>query len=142
MTFLSEHWGLVLAAAVPLVALLAAYQQVREKAPFLLETDQGRLTLDDLQLVWSGGSAGPLTLAWVDVASVQIHTTDQGPFVEDVHWVIAPRDGSAPLVVPGGNEGVSALLDIAPRFLDRFDHEAVIEAMGCTDNRTFMVWSA
>jgi hypothetical protein len=75
---------------------------------------------------------------WSDLVSVRIVTTSGGPFLDDVFWVLSGRDGSA-CVVPNGREE-----DLLPRLqkLPGFDHNAVINAMTCTDDAEFLCWTA
>lgn len=72
-----------------------------------------------------------------DLESVAIRTTDTGPFLADVWWVLT--GGGHTCFVPQGATGEKQLMDrlfALPEF--RFD--AVIEAMGCADNADFLCW--
>jgi len=75
---------------------------------------------------------------WDDLVRVEIMTTDQGPFVDDVFWLLSAEDHGC--AVPSESEGMLALLERLQE-LPGFDDEAVIRAMGCTDNEFFEVWS-
>mgnify|MGYP001544696844 CR=1 FL=1 len=61
----------------------------------------------------------------------------QGPFDDDVFFVIETADKN--FVIPQAAPGASQLLE---RFqqLPGFDNEAVIDSMGCTDNKEFVCW--
>jgi hypothetical protein len=78
------------------------------------------------------------SLAWEQVTRVTIRTTDQGPFVEDVFYILESADGET-LVVPQMAPGCEELLS-ALQALPGFDNEAVIAAMACTDNQEFLCW--
>jgi hypothetical protein len=65
-------------------------------------------------------------------------TTDHGPFVDDVFWLLIGEDGKG-CAVPSEAEGMKALLERLQR-LPGFDNEAVIAAMGSTSNARFRVW--
>jgi hypothetical protein len=71
-----------------------------------------------------------------DLVEIRIETTDLGPLFEDAEWVFRFADGSE-VREPNGSIGVHL-----PRLqqLPGFDNDAVIEAMSCVDNRTFVVW--
>jgi hypothetical protein len=74
---------------------------------------------------------------WSDLERVVIETTSAGPFADDVFWVLlGPSTGC---VIPSEATGIEALI---PRLqqLPNFDHRAVIEAMGCTADRSFLCW--
>ena len=70
--------------------------------------------------------------------SVDIATTNEGPWVDDVFWLLSAGDHGC--VVPSEAEGMGELLTRLGE-LPGFDDEAVIRAMGCTDNEFFPVWS-
>ena len=71
-----------------------------------------------------------------ELKRVEIMTTDEGPFVEDVFWLLDAGDHGC--VIPGefGNQILDHIGDCPG-----IDHEAVIKAMGCTEDDRFVVWS-
>jgi hypothetical protein len=77
------------------------------------------------------------SMRWADLREVVIVTTSEGPFLEDVFFVL--RDGTSELVVPQGARGSDALLSRLGQ-LSGFDDDKVIEAMSCTSDRTFVCW--
>ena len=76
------------------------------------------------------------TVRWSDLQEVRILTTDEGPYVDDVIWMLLGKDGGG-CAVPSETEGMKELL---PRLqqLPGFDNEAVIKAMGSTNNARFV----
>lgn len=74
---------------------------------------------------------------WSDLTAVLIETTDQGPFQNDVFWVLIGRAGRC--VVPQEAEGSQALL-AQLQTLPGFDSAVVVEAMGSAENKTFVCW--
>ncbi|MEL6546965.1 MAG: hypothetical protein AAFQ82_20225, partial [Myxococcota bacterium] len=80
------------------------------------------------------------TVLLEDLQSVRIITTDEGPFVEDVFWVLIPHAGE-PVVIPSGESGTQDLLELVGT-LDGFDHRAVIAAMGSVEHAEFVCWEA
>ena len=72
-----------------------------------------------------------------DIHEIGIETTDTGPFVEDVYWLIN-RDTDG-LRVPQESPVFKALME---RFgsLQGFDWKPFAEAMACTDCRYFLCW--
>jgi hypothetical protein len=78
------------------------------------------------------------TVRWSDLQEVCILTTDDGPYVDDVIWILAGVDGGG-CAVPSETQGMKELL---PRLqeLPGFDNEAVIKAMGSTSNARFVCW--
>ena len=75
--------------------------------------------------------------AWEGVHLVEIRTTDHGPFVEDVFLVV--HSGDARLVVPQGADGFGALLEHLQGW-PGFDNGAVVAAMTCTEDASFICW--
>lgn len=80
------------------------------------------------------------TVERVTVAELQgilIETTSDGPFVPDVFWILVGTSGGC--VIPQGATGESVLLERLQK-LPGFDNEALIQAMGSTDDRKFLCW--
>jgi hypothetical protein len=76
-------------------------------------------------------------VTWDELTSVEIVTTDGGPFVEDVFWVLHGADRGC--VVPQEAEGCKELLERLQK-LPGFNNQAVINAMGCTSNAHLLAW--
>lgn len=79
------------------------------------------------------------SVRWDDLAEVGIITTSEGPWSEDVFWVLIASDGKSGCAVPQGAEGSDALLEALQK-LHGFDNEAVIKAMGSTADAKFTCW--
>ena len=75
---------------------------------------------------------------WAELQVVLIETTDAGPWGDDVLWVLA-GEGSG-CVVPSEAEGMGELLERLQR-LPGFRNSAVIDAMGCAENRIHIIWN-
>lgn len=78
-------------------------------------------------------------IRWDDLHEVGIVTTDEGPFREDVFFLLIASDGKSGCVVPQGAEGCQHLVERLLK-LPGFDNEAVIKAMGSTSNAKFVCW--
>ncbi len=79
-------------------------------------------------------------LAWADLMSVTILTSDAGPLAPDLFWVLTGREKGRSLVVEMGQAGEPELLKAMQARLQGFDNMAVIEAMGTSHNASFIVW--
>jgi hypothetical protein len=77
------------------------------------------------------------SVAWEDLRLVEIRTTDEGPFLEDVFLVLHATDGGC--VVPQAAEGFLELIKRLQQW-PGFDNTALISAMTCTDNASFVCW--
>lgn len=75
---------------------------------------------------------------WLELESVAIQTTDAGPALCDVFFVLVGK--SSKCVIPQEAEGASALLQRL-QLLPNFDYQAAIRAMSCVDNQYFQCWS-
>lgn len=79
------------------------------------------------------------SVRWDDLVEVGILTTDEGPWSEDVFWLLLASDLKSGCAVPQGAEGADKLLEVLQR-LPGFDNEAVIKAMGSTSDAKFVCW--
>jgi hypothetical protein len=94
--------------------------------------------IDDLVVRRELGDGRIEEVAWEDLIEVQIVTTDEGPFVDDVFFLLIGRDRTG-CAVPQGASGSEPLLERLQALPD-FDNGQVIEAMTCTENRRFVCW--
>ncbi|GHU06754.1 hypothetical protein FACS1894158_14110 [Betaproteobacteria bacterium] len=78
------------------------------------------------------------TIQWSELKEVAVITTDEGPFVDDVFWVLSGADTGC--LVPGEADGAKELLARLQK-LPGFNNEAAILAMGSTENAKFVCWS-
>jgi hypothetical protein len=95
------------------------------------------LSVDDEGFTFNDFGRSPERVVWDDLTEVCVVTTDRGPFVEDVFFVLATENGKT-LRIP---QPIVELhfLEILQR-LPGFDNMQFIEAMACMDNRRFVCW--
>src|SRR5687768_13148939 len=96
------------------------------------------LVIDDRGVRRDLGDGTVEEVAWEDLVEVQIVTTDEGPFVDDVFFLLAGSGGKG-VCVPQGAPGSEPLLGRL-QTLPAFDNDAVIRAMGCSENARFVCW--
>lgn len=72
------------------------------------------------------------------IQGVTIETTDEGPFVDDVFWILRDKDGAI-LKVNNAAEGIHGMMTALGK-LPGYDQGAVIEAQVCVENRIFKVY--
>ena len=94
--------------------------------------------IDPDWIVCNRSAASRQAVRWSDLQSVLIETTDQGPFQNDVFWVLIGSKGRC--VVPQEAVGAQELL-ARLQDLPGFDNQAVVEAMGTAENKTFLCWT-
>lgn len=76
-------------------------------------------------------------IAWQELDAVSLEATDQGPFKDDLFWIL--ESATARHVVPGETKGVTDLLRVLRR-LPGFDPEALIDATASLEPRTVTCW--
>jgi hypothetical protein len=74
---------------------------------------------------------------WVDLERVAIRTTGDGPFAEDLFWVLLGSRGTG-FVIPSALVPDGLILRLQE--LPGFDNEAVIRAMQSIDDAVFECW--
>ena len=95
------------------------------------------VTFDDTAVRRVSPEGGVEEVRWDDLAEVRIVTTSDGPFSENVHWLLVRSDGEGIAV-----QGSSVKDDLLGRLqaLPGFDHEQMALAMGSTDDAQFLCW--
>jgi hypothetical protein len=76
---------------------------------------------------------------WTDVKRALIITTSAGPWGEDVYFVLESTEGNG-CIVPHEAAARTKLLEEMQARLAGVDDRKVIEAMGSTSERTFVIW--
>ena len=77
-------------------------------------------------------------VAWDDLQEVSIAMSADGPFADDVFFVLVGQEGRG-CVVPQTAAESDQLLERLQR-LPGFDNEAVIRAMGSVEDARFVCW--
>src|SRR5437899_2476601 len=79
----------------------------------------------------------PVCLSIDEFDEIGVETTDEGPFVEDVFWIL--KRGDLRLRIGEPHPVFKMLMD---RFgsLKGFDWQPFVEAQSCTENRYFRCW--
>jgi hypothetical protein len=77
------------------------------------------------------------TVTWEELQEVFIITTDEGPYVEDVYWMLSGNGRGCAIA-----SGADGMKELVPRLqqLPGFDNAAVVQAMGSTLNARFPCW--
>jgi len=78
-------------------------------------------------------------VTWAEVAEIKIITTDEGPYKEDVFFVLVGPEKRGCLVPHDAAVRTQLLEEMQKRF-PGLDDGAVIKAMGSTSNNTFVIW--
>lgn len=110
-----------------------ALPERRRASPVMVVHDEKLISVDD-------GRGGVAVLAWADLGSVTVLTTDRGPFEADLFWILSDHDGRRSLTIPMDARGEHTLLQAMQTRLSGFDNMAVVEAMSSTTHGEFRVW--
>lgn len=108
-------------------------QRLRPAPPAL-----GQVTFDAEVLSYRAPDGQESYLRWQDLEIIAIETTDLGPFIDDLFWVLRAQDGTS-LAVPSQSTGTTDLVERLQQLKD-FDNLAMIEALGSTDRQVFICW--
>lgn len=100
-----------------------------------------RLSLEDGLLTLDAPDSARHLLRLAALERVAIETNDIGPWGTDLWWRLFGPDGRVALSFPRGAVGEKPVVD-ALMALPGFDHMAMLQAMGCTQNRLFLLWRA
>ena len=114
------------------------FQRIFTKPKVQVSAHLGRIEIDSELVRFYHPDGETQQIQWDELDEVGIVTTDEGPFVEDVFYMLLSisQKGCA---IPQGAEGNEALLSRL-QLLPNFDNEALIDAMGSTTNRNFRLW--
>jgi len=130
-------WMLV-GAAVMLAGLALAYIAWRKLAFRSNEVGPGVVEVDERQIsyfsAYEGGAVSIEALSRITVI-----TNDEGPWAEDMHWVLE-EDGGSRLVIPNSAAGAEKLFD-AFSALPGVDYTMAARAMGSTQNDSYVIWA-
>ncbi len=92
--------------------------------------------LTDIGVTYHRADGISRTVKWDDLRTVLIETTDEGPLVEDVWWILIDVDGHCIIPQEVGSEPLLQALQRLPGF----NNDAVIAAMGSVENKRFVCW--
>lgn len=104
----------------------------KEPAIPILEMDETAI-----RCRFPGGTVQQMT--WTELKAVVIETNDLGPFEEDVYFLLWSDSKDNFCAIPQSADISQSLISKLQNFPE-FDNEAVIKAMGCTSNRSFLCW--
>jgi hypothetical protein len=125
----SSWWGAAICAAV--AGLIYLEPRFRRRELETIQLDESGILRVDRGIREE--------ISWNEVEEIRIITTTAGPFREDVFFALFASGSSGCLVPHDAAVRIGLLGELQVRF-PNLDNDKVIEAMGCTSNRTFTVW--
>lgn len=127
------HNPLAMAAAVLL--FLAAGWLARRA----LDRKPSAAAYGGIEIDQHGVRNGEHALRWSELTRIQIITTDEGPFVDDLFWIFEGPAGQH-CIIPGPALD-STLFEHLNR-LPGVDYEQIIRAQGSCEDARFLIWTA
>ena len=114
------------------------FQRIFTRPKIPVSARLGRAEIDSESVRYYRPDGETQQIQWDDLDEVGIVTTDEGPFVEDVFFMLMSKDNQV-CAIPQGAEGNEDLLSRL-QLLPDFDNETLIQAMGSTSNQNFRLW--
>jgi hypothetical protein len=102
------------------------------------DMSQATITVDDTGVRRDLGGGKVEQVVWDDLLEVSVLTTSDGPFTEDVFFVLVGRNNTG-CVVPQSAPESETLMQRLGR-LPGFDYEPAIRAMSSTQDAKFVCW--
>ena len=120
-------------------AIRSKTQQQAQTPPSPEPERDWQVTLRDGQIIVQKGADEIKSIDTKNLGGIIIETNDQGPWNSDVWWLLFDENKQLACAFPQGAEGEKEAVELLSS-LPSFDHEAMIKAMGSTDNAVFPVW--
>lgn len=96
------------------------------------------ITIDDEGVRRQLADGTEESVTWAKLKEVAIRTTPEGPWKEDVFFLLVAEGGGG-CAVPAGDPSADSLMSRL-QSLPNFDNEAFIEAMTTMEDGFFVVW--
>lgn len=119
-------------------AAIFAFSIWRSRHP-LPEKENVTVTFTETAITAKYSNGERRSIEWVNLSEVGVTTTDEGPIAEDVFFGLH-AEGAVRVVYPCTASGSQELLAAMQERLPGFDNEALINAMGSSENNHFVVW--
>ena len=97
-----------------------------------------RIEVDDVGVRRTLGDGRVEVVTWAELVRVEVLTTDQGPYVEDLFFLLFARDGHGCAVRQDQSQALLPRLHQLPGF----DFTVFVTALGSTENARFVCWVA
>ena len=114
------------------------FQRIFTKPRVSMSLRSGRIEIDAESVRFYHPEGEVQLIQWGELNEVGMVTTDEGPFAEDVFFMLLSEDKKG-CVIPQSAEGCGDLLSRL-QMLPDFNNNALIEAMGSTSNQQFRLW--
>lgn len=96
------------------------------------------IIIDDVGVRRTLANGNVECVIWDKLSKIKIITTDEGPIVDDVFWMLI-QDEKNGCVIPSEYSEIDKLISYVQK-LDGFNNSKMIESMTSTENKEFIVW--
>jgi hypothetical protein len=103
-----------------------------------VSTHPGEITVDEDGVRRQLADGSEESVTWTNLSEVAIRTTPEGPWKEDVFFLLV-KEGGGGCAVPAGHPSADALMSRL-QSMPGFDNDAFVEAMTTLDDGLFVVW--
>lgn len=135
--------ALVVCAVGLLVTLFGFFTLISKRfaytGPVLFSSPVGPdITITEEEIICKFSSGQVDHIRWNNVAKVQVLTTDEGPYVCDVFYILTDTAGKG-VAIPQDKPESGTIIEKITRW-PGFQHEEMVLAMGSTEVKWFTVW--
>ena len=141
-TGLLEIIIIVLLSTIPLLGVVFLYRRFNtqpKQATNVLDANPQIIVTDHQITCRYPKSNKTETINWEDVDQIQVLTTDEGPRVCDVLFVLQNVQTNTGVALPQDCPETKLVFEKVQKW-HGFDNENFIKAMSCTENQWFLVW--
>lgn len=103
-----------------------------------MSTHPGEITVDEDGVRRQLADGNEESVTWTNLSEVAIRTTPEGPWKEDVFFLLV-KEGGGGCAVPAGHPSADALMGRL-QSMPGFDNDAFVEAMTTLDDGLFVIW--
>ncbi|GEM_PF-1970481 len=107
-------------------------RQVEENTPVFELTEEGALFGYPHELKQE--------LTWEKVTKIEILTSSEGPWSEDLWWAIFQEGMEEPALIPNCTKNITAIFEVLETRFNGVSMENIQKAMGSTSNAQFLIW--
>jgi hypothetical protein len=132
------YFWIAIGGLIAIFGAVIAYAAWRRMGLATDKIGPGVVEVDERQISYFGAYDGG-TVAVDSLARVTAMTNSQGPWAEDLFWVLE-EDGGNTISIPNSAAGADNLFD-AFSALPGVDFAAATRALGSTQNDSYVIWS-
>ena len=79
-------------------------------------------------------------ITWSRVTKIEILTSNEGPWLEDLWWAIFQEGWKEPTLMPNRTRNIAAIFTVLETKFSEVSMENIQKAMGSTSNAQFLIW--